>query len=184
MEIMVEIGKHVDQIKWDHGLSRDDLCAYAWIGYVDACDSYDPQSFKVPFRQYLKGRINLAIVDGSRSENQVSRSIMAKAKRMAVDKSITVDEAVGVISPYLRPQSINDLEIGEDRFEAVDRRLLLSFGFSRLTAREISVVWMSFYRGDTLKKIGESMNITESAASLIRTEALQKMKDAMTFDEV
>lgn len=170
-------------------VEKGDLIGYGWIGYVKAQKSHAKENRDIDFESYARWKIKYSVMDGLRRENTKS-AIMRRAKDLALKQDIPLDEAISTINPLgietgericVYEAEIPDEERG---FSTVDRRLLLSFGFSKLTAREISVVWMSFYRGDTLKKIGESMNITESAASLIRTEALRKMRDAMTFDEV
>lgn len=167
----------------------EDLFGYGWIGYVKAEKTHAKENRYLSFDDYARQKIKRSVIDGLRRENPRS-AIIKRVKHLVSKEGISFDDALHRVDPFSvvtgERVCVHEAEIPiENRgFDIVDKRLLLAFGFSKLTAREISVVWMSFYRGDTLKKIGESMKISESAASLIRTEALQKMKDAMTFDEV
>lgn len=164
-----------------------DLYGYGWIGYQKAVETYSPKNSEISFENYAQWKIKYAIIDGIRREDPRKDRIVRKAKKVIGHrKDLCLGDTIKNLDPMTGSLCVEETEIPirERGFDIVDTRLLLAFGFSKLTAREISVVWMSFYRGDTLKKIGESMNITESGASLLRKEALDKMKKAMTYDEV
>lgn len=167
--------------------NRGDLYGYGWIGYKKALETYSPENSNISFENYAKWKIKYAIIDGIRREDPRKDRIVRKAKKMVGQrKDLCLDDAIRQIDPMANSLCVEQIEIPsrERGFDIVDTRMLLAFGFSGLNTREISIIWMNFYRGDTLKKIGENMNLTESGVSLIRKEALDKMKRAMTYDEV
>ena len=166
---------------------KEDLYGYGWIGYRQAVETYSSKNSNISFENYAQWKIKYAIIDGMRREDPKKDRIVRKAKKLiSQHEGLSLGETIREIDPMSDSSCAEQAEIPtRDRgFDIVDTRLLLAFGFSKLNSREISIVWMNFYRGDTLKKIGESMNLTESGVSLIRKEALNKMRQAMTYDEV
>ncbi len=167
--------------------NKRDLYGYGWIGYQKAVETYSPENSNISFESYAQWKIKYAIIDGIRREDPKKDRIVRKAKKIIGHrKDLYLGDVIRDLDPMTESLCVENTEIPtrERGFDIVDTRLLLAFGFSRLSAREISIIWLSFYRGDTLKKIGESMNLTESGVSMIRKEALDKMKQAMTYDEV
>ena len=194
--MMKIINNAIRRISLPHETVKEDLYSYGWQGYEKALKTYKDES-PMAFDDYAEWRVKYAIIDGLRKENPLSRGSieLQKAKEHLIKKGVEVNneslcEELGVGKARLRVMSTTFVELDEDLpfydlgFNIMDARILLSFGFSGLTSRELSVIWMHFYRGDTLADIGKNMRISESGASRIKKEALEKMRAAMTYDEV
>mgnify|MGYP001269564390 FL=1 len=194
--MMQIINNAIKRISLPCETAKEDLYSYGWQGYEKALKTYKDES-TMAFDDYAEWKVKYAIIDGLRKENPLSRGSieLKKAKEHLIKKGVEVNneslcEELGVGKTRLRVMSTTFVELDEDLpfydlgFNIMDARILLSFGFSGLTSRELSVIWMHFYRGDTLADIGKSMRISESGASRIKKEALEKMRAAMTYDEV
>ena len=194
--MMTIISKAIRRINLPADVQKEDLYSYGWCGYEKALKTYKDES-AMAFDDYAEWKVKYAIMDGLRKENPLSRGSieLQKAKERLTKKGVEVNseslcEELGVGKTRLRVMSTTLVELDEDLpfydlgFNIMDARILLSFGFSGLTSRELSVIWMHFYRGDTLADIGKHMRITESGASRIKKEALDKMRVTMTYDEV
>jgi RNA polymerase sigma factor FliA len=193
--MMEIIKKAAARIRLPEGCPREDLYSYGWEGYQKALKTYKHD--KISFEEYAEWQAKYAIIDGLRRENPLVRGKleMEKAIKSLVNKNERITdeslcEEMGIGKTRLETIRTSFVELDDDipfheiGFNIMDARILLSFGFSGLTSRELSVVWMHFFRGDTLADIGKNMRITESGACKIKKEALDKMKAAMTYDEV
>mgnify|MGYP003638939060 CR=1 FL=1 len=195
--MMMGIIKKVTQrLRLPVGIEKEDLYSYGWMGYDKALKTYGDNS-EMTFADYAEWKVKYAIIDGLRKENPLARGNieLQKAKdRLTLSGQSITDDALckdmGVGKKRLSTMNIKFVELKDTEpfynlgFKQMDARILLSFGFSGLSSRELSIVWMHFYRGDTLAEIGKSMCLTESGVSRIKKAALAKMKKTMTYDEV
>lgn len=194
--MMRVINKAINRIKLPPETQKEDLYSYAWMGYEKALRTYDDGS-TMKFDDYAEWKVKYAVIDGLRKENPLARGKIemrrAEDRILARGQTLTDDalcHELGVGKKRLRVLRTVHVELDEETpfydsgFKIMDARILLSFGFSGLTSRELSVIWMHFYRGDTLSDISKNMRITESGVSRIKKEALNKMRNTMTYDEV
>ena len=193
--MMEIIRRAASRIRLPEGMPKEDLYSYGWEGYQKALRTYKYE--KIPFDSYAEWQAKYAIIDGLRRENPMARGKIEMEKAIKsldykneriTDESLCEEMGIGKAKlKRIRTSFIgldDDIPFHEIGFDIMDARILLSFGFSGLTSRELSVIWMHFFRGDTLADIGKNMRITESRASQIKKEALDKMKEAMAYDEV
>ena len=197
--MMMEIIKNAaKRIRLPDGYAREDLYGYGWLGYKKALKTYKSNSeASMSFDSYAEWQAKYAMIDGWRKENPLSRGNIklqkAKDRLLLSGRTITDDalcEELGVGKKRLETMKIRFIELDETEpfydlgFEKMDARILLSCGLAGLNTKELSVIWMHFYRGDTLADIGKNMRISESRVSQIKALALRKMKRTMTYDEV
>tara|TARA_R100000664_G_C2756884_1_gene144888 strand:- start:810 stop:1409 length:600 start_codon:yes stop_codon:yes gene_type:complete len=195
------IKRTIRSMKLPPHVKHEDLYAYGWEGYSKAVKTHDP-SCSVTFDDYAYWKIKYAVIEGLRRENPSvraivklnrARSFLAKAGMESDRDSLlgelgvgtkTLDRWLSIEKGMISIGDHDEIPFFDKGFEVMDARILLSFGFSKLNSKELSVIWMHFFRGDKLSDIGRNMRISESRVCQLKSNALDKMRKAMTYDEV
>ncbi len=184
--------------------ARDDLVQVGTLGLIDAVRRFDPNR-GVRFSSYAGRRIEGAITDHLRSTDWAPRSVRSQQRRLAsaeahgarTDEDLSrmsgLDvEAIRRTRADIRQANLDSFErrkaggvdvVGAD---GVDENLLhreqlseLRQALETLTPRHRLLVESHFLDGRSLTEIGESMGVTQSRASQLKSEALAELRRIM-----
>lgn len=188
-------------------IDRDDLVSAAYLGLVQASQSYDPAR-GVPFESFAARRVAGAIYDQLRANDLVSRKDRRAAREVhAFEQAFmarhtrrpTVDEVADDLemsptrvraarqaaSAALVEYDPNDgLEADQVSTEDLveDRAMVDAIVrlISLLPERLQTVVRGTYLDGMTLRAVAERIGVTESRACQMRAEALLLIREALT----
>ncbi len=184
--------------------ARDDLVQVGTLGLIEAVRRFDPHR-GVRFSSYAGRRIEGAITDHLRSTDWAPRSVRSQQRRLAsaeargarTDEDLSrmsgLDvEAIRRTRADIRRANLDSFErrkaggvdvVGTD---GVDENLLhreqlseLRQALETLTPRHRLLVESHFLDGRSLTEIGESMGVTQSRASQLKSEALAELRRIM-----
>jgi RNA polymerase sigma factor for flagellar operon FliA len=151
----------------------DDLVGYGMVGLVLAARSYRADR-GASFATYAGWRVRGAILDGMRQMDWLPRAVRdaRSACVIPIDGLIDAEDRDGESElPAVMPDVV-------DRIQERDRARLLRAAIDGLAPREGLVV-REHLAGRTLREIGAQLGVTESAASLIRTKAIKRLRERL-----
>lgn len=183
---------------------RDDLVQVGTLGLIEAVRRFDPER-GVRFSSYAGRRIEGSITDHLRSTDWAPRSVRSQQRRLASAEAsgAHTDEDLSRMSGLdietIRRTRADIRRARVDSFEhrqaggvdvmgtdAVDQNLLhreqlseLRQALEALTPRQRLLVESHFLDGRSLTEIGESLGVTQSRASQLKSEALAELRRIM-----
>lgn len=184
--------------------TRDDLVQVGTLGLIEAVRRFDPER-GVRFSSFAGRRIEGAITDHLRSTDWAPRSVRSQQRRLASaeatgarsDEDISRISGLDIESVRRTRDDVRRARI--DSFEyrqaggvdvagpnTVDESLLhreqlseLRQALAQLTSRHRMLVESHFLDGRSLTEIGQSMGVTQSRASQLKSEALAELRRIM-----
>ncbi len=181
-------------------VDREEFISYGYFGLIDAVDRFEPGR-GIKFETYATKRIRGAILDGLRSEDNLTRLARKRIKdaRLVMaeyearfNREPTIEEIaaqLGVTTAELSsalqlentgsmPEQVVDLG-GDDpevELEVADARSRLAERVARLPERDRAFVLLYYCQAMTLIDVGAELGVSDSRAGQIRLEVLRALR--------
>ncbi len=173
----------------------DELVNVGVIGLLKAIDKYDKEKAKFSTYAYIK--IRGEILDYLRSLDIVPRGIRDKIKKgEVVDENmniplsnsaifLSIEKAIGDTEDLKFVDTlISKLETPEEYAQKVELREKINEALSTLSEKEKKVIQMIFFEEKDLKEISQALGISMSRISQIKSQAVKKLKSALSKVEI
>ena len=181
-------------------VDREEFISYGYFGLIDAVDRFEPGR-GIKFETYASKRIRGAILDGLRSEDNLTRLARKRVKDARVvmaefearyNREPTIEETaahLGITSSELSsalqlesagtmPDQVVD-RAGDDpevELQVADARDRLADRVSRLSERDRAFVLLYYCQAMTLIDVGSLLGVSDSRAGQIRLEVLRALR--------
>lgn len=189
-------------------LSRDDLASAGAIGLITAAEGFKPE-LGIPFGAYARKRIVGAFADEMRSEDWASRGTRKRIKEtLVVEEKLTaalgrkpsLDELANslgvtrddaqqamadatrhvttlddVTSDHLAAETV----LPEEQLLENERTVFVRSAVDVLPEKMRHIITAIYFDDRTVKDVAEELNITHSAVSQQRSEAIRLLRDGM-----
>jgi RNA polymerase sigma factor for flagellar operon FliA len=192
-------------------LSREDLAAVGAMALVASSHSFDTE-LGVPFGAYARRRILGAMADDLRASDWATRSARTRIKTtLKFQETLTADlgrqptvaelaEALGVNREEVNAaladasRSVTHLDEGsaitiiadgltpEESVLASEDRLMLRAAIRALPEKMRHIIEQLYFGDRTVKSLADELQITHSAVSQQRAEAMRLLRDALGTD--
>lgn len=188
-------------------LSREDLAAVGAMALVTSSHSFDPD-LGVPFGAYARRRILGAMADDMRASDWATRSARTRIKTTLkfqetltadLGRQPTVDElaaALGVNREEVKTaladasRSVSTLDEGsatiiadgltpEESVLASENQLVLRAAIRALPKKMRHIIEQLYFEDRPVKSLAHELQITHSAVSQQRAEAMRLLRDAL-----
>lgn len=185
-----------------YAIECDEMISYGVLGLIDAIAKYDKKR-KNEFKTYAEFRIKGAMLDHLREQDPLSRSVRDKVKlvekikkelqekldrepkaiEMAKKMKISIDKYFELTS-YARPvafvtQNTDNVADPNDIVDRTSLKNLMINALATLDDKERTVVSLYYYDDANLKKIGQTMGISESRVSQLHSSAMLKLRNIL-----
>lgn len=177
--------------KYDSSVDVDALTQNALIGLIKSIDKYDGS---VLFLHYCSLRLRGAMADERRSTSRVPRKVRSSKKRRlqlveeGKDPQEHMDEASYKESFIVRDVPIETEKEGQlsDAVMTFTKNLFLDDDYFKYYCRgcsfeEQTILYLYYYKGNSNRKIGEVMNISQAGVQKIHSQALERLRGIFTM---
>lgn len=181
-------------------VDREEFISYGYFGLIDAVDRFEPGR-GIKFETYASKRIRGAILDGLRSEDNLTRlarkrvkdarlvmaefearysrepSIEETASRLGIT-SAELSSALQLENAGTMPEQVVDVA-GDDpevELQVADARDRLAERVSWLSERDRAFVLLYYCQAMTLIDVGALLGVSDSRAGQIRLEVLRALR--------
>ncbi|SMC09284.1 sigma-70 family RNA polymerase sigma factor [Nitratiruptor tergarcus] len=170
----------------DAGIEFDELVNTGIIGLIKAIDKFDES--KAQFSTYAYIKIRGEILDYLRSLHIMPRSMREKIKKEKEEGKdiplsnlaimISMDKAIGSGDDSMR---LIDVMISDDigpEDQAISSQVgdLIAMAMEQLSEKEKRTLQMFFFEEREPKEIAQTLGISQSRVSQIKTQAIKKLK--------
>ncbi|BCD61857.1 RNA polymerase sigma factor for flagellar operon FliA [Nitratiruptor sp. YY08-26] len=170
----------------DAGIEFDELVNTGIIGLIKAIDKFDES--KAQFSTYAYIKIRGEILDYLRSLHIMPRSMREKIKKEKEEGKdiplsnlaimISMDKAIGSGDDSMR---LIDVMISDDigpEDQAISSQVgdLITMAMEQLSEKEKRTLQMFFFEEREPKEIAQTLGISQSRVSQIKTQAIKKLK--------
>jgi len=178
-----------------HSIDVSDLVQDGVIGLMDAAHRFD-DSRGIKFETFAERRVRGAMIDALRRELGAEPTLADLAKRVGTDegrleRTILRINTIESTSPLANLESVDTASLpavlvpseppAPDReYEQQELRLRIRQAMATLPARERKLISLYYFRGATMKQIGQAIGVNESRVSQLHARAMSRLRRAMT----
>lgn len=161
-KLLAKIPSHIEQ---------GDLVNAGVLGLIDAINKYDRSRDNL-FKTYAEFRINGAMLDEARSYDWLSKAVRKKTRKLGVQDAYLQRQILEVYEdwksskPQTPYQELNQL---------MEYRQLEN-AIQTLPERQRKAITLYYFKELNMKEIGKSLGVTESAISLLLTQARNTLR--------
>lgn len=152
-------------------IERGDLVSAGVLGLIDAIRKYDP-SRDNQFKTYAEFRIRGAMLDEVRSYDWVSKTIRQKTRRLGIQDSFLHRQILEVYEDW---QSSKPKTPYHGLIQLMQTRQLEK-AIEALPKRQKWAITLYYFKELNMKEIGKEISVTESAISLLLTQARKSLR--------